>query len=83
MKKVIKFAGIEYEAINALSYEDFLLVMSGRIIRPRCIDFLGFASDNELLFRASFNRIFGIVYSNGFQSGSEATIVYFHEEVGK
>ena len=83
MKKIVKFAGKKYEAISALTYEDFLLVMTGRIIRPRYIDFLGFANDNELLFRASFNRIFGIVYSNGFQKGSEAKTVYFYEEVGE
>lgn len=81
MKKIIKFAGTTYEAVDAASYEDFLTVISGRLMKPKYIDFIGIISSNELLFRANFNIIFSIVYSNGFQKGSEATTVFLYKEV--
>lgn len=81
MKKTIKFAGKVYEAIDTATYEDFLIVMSGRLMRPKYIDFMGIIGSNELLFQANFNTIFGIVYSNGFQKGSKATTVFLYKEV--
>lgn len=81
MKKIIKFAGIRYKAINVVSYEDFLTVISGRLIKPKYIDFIGIVSSNELLFQANSTIFFGIVYSDGFQKGSKATKVFLYEEV--
>lgn len=83
MKKIIKFAGTVYEAVDVASYEDFLTVISGRLMRPKYIDFMGIVSSNELLFRVDFNTIFGIVYSDGFQKDSEAATVFLYKEVSK
>lgn len=83
MKKIIKFAGKRYKAVDTVSYEDFLTVISGRLIEPKYIDFMGIISSNELLFQANSETFFGIVYSNGFQKGSEATTVFLYKEVGK
>lgn len=81
MKKIIKFAGTAYEAIDTASYEDFLIVISGRLMKPKYIDFMGAVSSNELLFRENTGTIFGIVYSNGFQKDSKATTVFLYKEV--